>query len=262
MNGVTGKTVIVTGAGSGIGRATALMLGVSGANVALVGRRLELLDALAEEFTDLDGEALPVRADLTSATDVASMVETVWAKFGPVDVLVNNAARSHVVMNARWLPHDEWRALVDANLNAVFYTTQAVLDGMLERGTGQVITVSSMAALNPSLLGGAAYGAAKAGVRNFMTYLHNTFRNDGLRFSTVIPGETDTPILDDRPLPPGEDTRAELVHPEDVAEVIHMIAGLPPRALIQEVTIIPSRQRDQSVDLAFAREFNPPTEDR
>jgi NADP-dependent 3-hydroxy acid dehydrogenase YdfG len=83
-------------------------------------------------------------------------------------------------LNARFISEEEWNSTVKVNLTAVFKLTQAVLPGMIAKGEGTIITVSSLAALNPNLLGGAAYGAAKAGVKNFMTFLHNTYRNQGI----------------------------------------------------------------------------------
>src|SRR6185437_14121138 len=96
-----------------------------------------------------------------------------------------------------------------------------------------IITVSSLAALRPNLLGGAAYGAAKAGVRNLMTYLHNIFRNDGIRATTILPGETSTPILDNRAQPPAPELRAAMVQPEDVARAVVLCATLPARTVIE-----------------------------
>jgi NADP-dependent 3-hydroxy acid dehydrogenase YdfG len=157
------------------------------------------------------------------------------------------------VLNPQWLPHDEWRQVLDVNLTAVFQLTQAVLPDMLDRGTGTIVTVSSLAAVNPNLLGGAAYGAAKAGVRNFMTFLHNTFRNQGLRAITVLPGEADTPILDNRARPPMPEERAGMVQPEDVAEAIRLAVALPQRVVLQEIVVAPTRQRDTSADLEISR---------
>src|SRR5437016_732739 len=87
-------------------------------------------------------------------------------------------------------------------------------------------------------------GFARAAVRNFMTYLHNTFRNDGLRAVTILPGETATPILDNRARPPRAEERDAMVQPEDVARAIHLVATLPQRTVVQELVIAPTIQRD------------------
>lgn len=248
-----GTVALVTGAGSGIGRATALLLARDGAHVALFGRRQEPLDEVAEAIRAAGGTALPLAVDITRADDVTRALDLVRAELGPVDFLVNNAGSASTVLNPRWLPHEEWRQVLDVNLTAVFQLTQAVLPDMLGRGAGTIVTVSSLAAVNPNLLGGAAYGAAKAGVRNFMTFLHNTFRGEGLRAITVLPGETDTPILDSRARPPALCERAGMVRPEDVAEAVRLAVALPQRVVLQEIVVAPTRQRDVSGDLEIAR---------
>ncbi|MEU9408245.1 SDR family oxidoreductase [Streptomyces sp. NPDC048281] len=248
-----GTVALVTGAGSGMGLETARLLARDGVAVALVGRRQEALAAAADKIRAEGGVALALAADITSADDVARALDRVRAELGPVDVLVNNAGSASSVLNPQWLPHEEWRQVLDVNLTAVFRLTQAVLPDMLARNTGTIVTVSSLAAVNPNLLGGAAYGAAKAGVRNFMTFLHNTFRNQGLRAITVLPGETDTPILDNRARPPAAEERSDMVRPEDVAEAIRLAVALPQRVVLQEIVVAPTRQRDVSADLETSR---------
>lgn len=244
-----GTTALITGAGSGIGRETARLLAKDGTTVVLLGRRQEPLDDVAATIRTDGGTAHPIAADITNADDVTRVL----AETGPVDILINNAGSSSSVLNPQWLPEDEWRQVIEVNLTAVFRLTQAVLPHMLSQGAGTILTVSSLAAVNPTLLGGAAYGAAKAGVRNFMTFLHNTFRNQGLRAITVLPGETDTPILDNRARPPEASERAGMVRPEDVAAAIHLAVTLPQRVVLQEIVVAPTRQRDTSADLETSR---------
>ena len=262
MQLLAGQTAIVTGAGSGMGRAIAALLAADGASVALVGRRAEPLEKVAAEIRAEGGTAVVLPADITEADDVAALVEDVHRELGPVDILVNNAGSASSVLNVRWISQDEWAQVMDVNLTAVFLLTQAVLPDMLGRRRGTVITISSLAAVNPNLLGGAAYGAAKAAAKNFMTYLHNTFRNDGLRAATILPGETATPILDNRARPPHEEEREAMVQPEDVARAVHLVATLPPRTVVTELSIAPTFQRDTSSDLEISRWIGAPEEDR
>ena len=253
MGALDGKIAIVTGAGSGIGRESAALLAGEGATVVLVGRRLEILEAAALEINRSGGHALARAAHIESKAQVEELISWAAGTLGPVDILVNNAGSASKVLNVRWISQEEWQQVMDVNLNAVYLLTQAVLPSMLERHTGTIITISSLAAVNPNLLGGAAYGAAKAGVRNFMTYLHNTFRNDGLRATTILPGETSTPIMDNRARPPREDERANMVQPEDIARAVHLVATLPQRTVVQELIIAPTFQRDVSGDLEISR---------
>lgn len=253
MSQLRGKVAVVTGAGTGMGRETAKLLAAAGASVVLVGRRIEILEELVQEIESSGGRAAACSAHIERHDEVASLVDRVHETFGPVDVLVNNAGSSSSVLNPRWIGEAEWRQVVDVNLTAVHLLTQAVLPDMLGRGTGTIVTVSSLAAVNPNLLGGAAYGAAKAGVRNYMTFLHNTFRGQSLRAITVLPGECDTPILDNRAHPPTAAERADMVQPEDVAQAILLAVSLPQRTVLQEIVVAPTRQRDTSSDLEVSR---------
>ncbi|MHC9045591.1 SDR family oxidoreductase [Microbacterium saperdae] len=258
MTELNGQVAVVTGAGSGMGRETALLLAGSGATVVIVGRRPDPLEELRAEIEAAGGAAVIDVADISADGAAEALIARVAENVGPIDILVNNAGSSSSVLNPLWLAEDEWRAVIDVNLTAVFLLSRAVLPGMIERGGGTIITVSSLAAVTPNLLGGAAYGAAKAGVRNFMTFLHATFRGDGIRAITVLPGEADTPILDNRARPPRPDERANMVQPVDVARAVHLAATLPPRTVLQEVIVAPTRQRDVSGDLEISRWLGAP----
>jgi len=142
---------------------------------------------------------------------------------------------------------------VRVNLTGMFTLTRAVLPDMLDRVAGTVITVSSNAAVRPGLLSGPAYGAAKAGVVNFMGYLNASYRGDGIRATAILPGEVDTPILDNRPLVPSAQERATMLMPEDVAAAVLLAASLPQRAVIEELLITPTHQRDLSADIEAGR---------
>lgn len=262
MTALAGKIALVTGAGTGMGRETAVLLAEDGAVVVLLGRRQEVLDAVSDDIRARGGVAHARAIDITRADDVRALVAWVHAELGPIDIVINNAGSASTVLNPQWLPHEEWRQVIEVNLTAVFQLTQEVLPDMLDRQAGTIVAVSSLAAVNPNLLGGAAYGAAKAGVRNFMTFLHNTFRNQGLRAITVLPGEADTPILDNRARPPAAAERANMVQPLDVARAIHLAVALPQRVVLQEIIVAPTRQRDTSGDIEISRWAGAPDSQR
>lgn len=254
------KIALVTGAGSGIGRETALLLAREGAMLVLAGRRLEPLVEVAGQIQALNGTAFARALDIESRKEIFDAVAWIRERLGPVDILVNNAGSASRVLNARFISEQEWNSTINVNLTAVFHLAQAVLPDMIARGRGTIITVSSLAVVNPNLLGGAAYGAAKAGVKNFMTFLHNTYRNQGIRATTILPGETNTPIMDNRARPPSDEERAVMMDPRDVARAIALCASLSGNAVIPELHICPTFMRDTSADIEAARWVGAPVD--
>lgn len=260
MGLLDGKIALVTGAGTGIGKEAALLLAQEGATVVLTGRRATPLEAVAAEIAAHGGKAAVRPLNIASRDEIFASVAWVRETIGPIDILVNNAGSASKVLNARFLSEEEWNSTVNINLTAVFNLTQAVLEDMIAKGEGTVITVSSLAVVNPNLLGGAAYGAAKAGVKNFMSFLHNTYRNQGIRATTILPGETDTPIMNNRARPPLESERAVMLNPHDVARAILLCASLQRGAVIPELHICPTFMRDTSADIETARWVGAPAD--
>jgi NADP-dependent 3-hydroxy acid dehydrogenase YdfG len=259
MDKLRGQVAIVTGAGSGIGRATARMLAAEGAIVVAAGRRRAPLDALVAEITRGGGRAEARISDVGDPDQGAALVRDTIERHGGIDVLVNNAGSSSRVRNVRWVGREEWERVFAVNMTGVYTLIQAVLPGMIARGGGTIVTVSSVAAIRPGLLGGAPYGAAKAAVRNLMGHVHTVLRDKGIRATTILPAEVDTPILDNRPLVPDARARATMMQPEDVAAAILLCVTLPQRTVIEEIVLSPTIQRDVSADLAVARDLGGPS---
>jgi NADP-dependent 3-hydroxy acid dehydrogenase YdfG len=262
MTRLGGQVAIVTGGGTGIGKATAEMLAAEGASVVVSGRRKAPLEETVAGIAATGGQAWARAGDIERRDEAEDLVRWTAAEVGPVGILINNAGHASRIRNIRWIEQEEWDSVVAVNLSAVYVLTQAALPGMLERGTGTIVTVASLAAVRPGLLSGAAYGAAKAGVRNLMAYLHNTFRNQGIRATTILPAEVDTPILDKRPRPPEAQERASMMQAEDVARAIVLCCTLPARTVIEEIIMSPTVLRDQSVDIEFNRRLGAPPEAR
>lgn len=259
-HGLRGQVALITGGGSGIGRSTALHLAREGAKVIIVGRRIAPLDAVVSEIARTGGQAWARVADLTDRAQLRNLVDGIAREIGMISILVNNAGASSRVRNPRWIEDQDWNDTIEVNLNAVHVLVQAVLPGMLACGGGSIVTVSSLAAVRPGLLGGAPYGAAKAAVQNLMKFLYASFRNDGIRATTILPGEVNTPIMDTRVRPPSSDERAAMVDPDDVARAILLCCLLPARATIEELVISPTHARDQGPDTEISRWMGAPEE--
>jgi NADP-dependent 3-hydroxy acid dehydrogenase YdfG len=258
MGALDGQVAIVTGGGTGIGECTAHLLAAEGAQVVICGRRQARVDTVARAVEKAGGRCAARAVDLEDPDAAAAFVAWTLERWGRVDVLVNNAGHSSHARSIRWTGRKEWDSVMAVNLTAVYVLTQAVLPGMIERKSGTVVTVGSLAALKAGLIGGAAYGAAKAAVRNLMAHVHNTLRNQGIRATIVMPAEVDTPILDKRPHNPDAAARATMMQAEDVARVIHLAVTLPPRTVIEEIVLSPTILRDQSRDLAIAARAGAP----
>ncbi|HXH82100.1 MAG TPA: SDR family NAD(P)-dependent oxidoreductase, partial [Candidatus Tectomicrobia bacterium] len=253
MKTLDGQVAIVTGGGTGIGRETARLLAADGARVVVCGRRREPLEAVVAEIAAEGGHCEARVADLEDREAPGALAAWVLQQHGAVDILINNAGHSSPVRSIRWVGLPEWESVLAVNLTGVYLLTQAVLPSMIERGRGTIVTVSSVAGIRPGLLGGAAYGAAKAAVTNLMGHIHVTLREKGIRATTILPAEVDTPILDRRPLPPDAAARATMMQAEDVARAIHLCVTLPPRTVIEEMIMSPTIPRDITRDLAVAR---------
>ena len=253
MDSLKGKSVILTGAGSGIGKVTAKMLGEQGANVFVVGRRENLLKESVKEIENAGGKGAFLSADLEDGDSAANVAEEAIKEFGNIQYLVNNAGHSSKVRSMRYVKKDDWQSVFNVNVEGVYRLTQAILPNMIENGGGTVVTISSMAAINPGLMGGVPYSSAKAAVAAMMTAMRQELREHGIRSCTIYPAEVDTPILDNRPLPPDAQARATMLMPEDIAETILLCMRMPHRTIVQDVIVSPTIQRDVSEDMKIAK---------
>ena len=252
MSGVAGKTAFVTGGGTGIGRAIALDLADAGAKVIICGRRAGPLDEVAEEIRTKGQTCETMLCDLTDPAAIEATAATLLKNHGTIDILINNAGFSSKIRSARYISAEEWRGVMDVNTLGPAIMTKALLQPMIDQGSGDVVTISSVAALSPSVMAGAVYSAAKAAARNYMAVLAEEVQKHGVRCITVFPGEVDTPILDNRALIPDADMRATMMLPEDISAAVMMAVSLPRRATVTEITIGASDPRDMSADVAAA----------
>ncbi len=252
MGVMDGKVSIITGAGTGIGKVAAVMFAEAGSDLVLAGRRQAPLDEVAELAREhgVDVEVRPT--DLEDGDAAADLGKWSLERFGKVDILVNNAGHSSRVRSLRYVGPDEWDSVFKVNVEGVYRLTQSVLANMIDRGTGTVITVSSMAALNPGLLGGAPYSAAKAASLNMIRGMNTELAKFGVRACAIMPGEVDTPILENRPRPPDADDRSTMMQAEDIAQAIFLCAAMPQRTIVEQVVMMPTMRRDTSRDMVAA----------
>jgi NADP-dependent 3-hydroxy acid dehydrogenase YdfG len=239
MNKLAGKAVLITGGGSGIGLATAKLLLDEGARVAIAGRDATKLRRAADSLKAGD-RIFAHPADVSKSDQVAALVQAVTAKLGRIDILVNNAGTNIKERTFQKLTPESWQLLVGANLEGAFYCTHAVLPQMLERKDGLIINVNSIAGKRANPLGGAAYAAAKFALRGLMTAIAAEEKGNGVRFSSIYPGEVNTPILDARPNPVDDAHRQAVLQSEDVAAAVLFVATLPPRVSVPEIVMTPS----------------------
>ena len=223
------QTAIVTGAGRGIGRATALALAREGANVTLAARTAAEIEAVAGEIRALGREALAIPTDVADKAAVQAMVAQTIDRFGAVDILVNNAG---VAGTSPIHTEELWDLNIAVNLKAVFLCTQAVFSHMCERGRGHILNVSSLAGRHPGANYG-AYGASKFGVRGFTGITGQEGGRHGVKATLVEPGPMDTRMRRDN----HRDDASRLGQPEDVADLILLAVTQSPNVHIPELPL-------------------------
>lgn len=246
------RICIITGGGSGIGKATAIALASEGAIVHLVGRTLSKLESVKEIIEKNAGKSFIHSVDISDEAAVNRIVASITDTYGKIDLLINNAGHSSQNRRLLTTTHKEIQAVIDSNLIGTINCTKAVVPHMVNMKEGTIINVSSTAGVAPSPLGGMIYSAVKAAIINFTGFLNKDLENTGIRSSVVIPGEVDTPILDNRPTPPSREARDTMVTPEDTAAAILMVVKLPQRANIPELQIRPTHVRNLSAEIEGA----------
>ena len=226
------QVAIVTGAGRGIGRETALAFAREGASVALAARSEKEIEAVAGEVEELGQKALAIPTDVSDGAQVNALVSKVYEQFGKVDILVNNAGIA-IHNPIPKIAEADWDLNIAVNLKGVFLCTQAVFEKMCEQGSGNIINVSSLSGKQGHPNGG-AYCASKFGVVGFTEVTANEGRPFGVKASVVCPGPADTKMRrDNHP----DDVLENLTQPEEIADMILFLATQSSRAHTFETVI-------------------------
>ena len=229
---LAGKSVLVVGASSGIGLATANLFADAGATVHAAARRSEAIREGAE------GRGVTAHTlDISDKHAVWRVVEEVGEEDG-IDVLVVAAGMNFPERRLEQLTADRWDAMVSVNLSGAFYAIRAALP-YLRDSQGLVVLIASVSGRWPDA-SGPAYQATKAGMVELGHAAGFEEHVNGVRFSSILPGIVDTPILDNRPEPPPREVRDAALGPEDVAQACLFLATLPPHAYVPELTMVPT----------------------
>ncbi|MEO8426762.1 MAG: SDR family oxidoreductase [Verrucomicrobiota bacterium] len=233
------KTAIVTGAGSGVGRAIALALAQKGWKVAVVGRRKTALEETAKLAGQHSSRVMACPCDIGRADAVARMHKKVLARFGAIEVLVNAAGTNVPRRSLELLSDDDYHEMINSNLHGSYYCVQALLPGMRTRKSGTIINIVSAAGKQASAKSGPGYVISKFGQAGLTQSINAEERHNGIRACAIFPGDIATPLLDKRPNPPPPEARQKMLLPEDVAACALLAIDLPPRAIVEEIVIQP-----------------------
>ena len=233
LQNLQNKTAIVTGASRGIGKATALALATVGAKVVVnYARSSEAAEAVVKTIVDGGGNAIAFKADVSQAEEVERLIKETLAKYGSIDVLVNNAGITKDTLMMR-MKLEQWQAVINLNLTGVFLCTKAVTKTMLKQRSGRIINIASVAGQmgNP---GQANYSAAKAGVIGFTKTVAKELASRGVTVNAVAPGFIETDMTQDlaaegilKFIPLGRYGK-----PEEIAGMIRFLAADPAAAYI------------------------------
>ena len=230
-----GKVALITGASRGIGLAVARKLGNMGAKLSLCARHVDKLERVASELKNAGVAVAFSAADVTRPSDMESLVQKTRQALGAIDILVNNAGIGY------FGPFHEasetnWDSVLDTNLKSVFLLSKAVAKGMIERRSGHIINIASLAGKN-AFAGGAIYCASKWGLLGMTECMAEDLRAYGIRVSAICPGTVATDFSPHAGKDPGK-----MLQPEDIAYVVEMIVTQAPQSFISEVLLRPTQK--------------------
>jgi short-subunit dehydrogenase len=228
---------LITGASSGIGKATALAFAQAGISLVLVSRTQSKLDSVAALAIDYGVEVKTVVIDLADPSQVKDRIAAIAKDIGAIDILINNAGMGYTGALAE-MPLADWQRVIDLNLTSVFQCVQGILPGMRQRQRGTIINVASVAA-HQTFPNWGAYCVSKFGLLAFSKTLAAEERSHGIRVMALSPGSVNTEIWDTDTVQADFD-RTQMLTPEIVAQTILYIAQLPHGAVIEDLCLMPN----------------------
>jgi NADP-dependent 3-hydroxy acid dehydrogenase YdfG len=243
MTAFAGKVVWMTGAGTGIGKAGALMFAQEGAAVALIGRRRDKLDEVAAEIQAIGGKAAVEALDVADRKKVGVAGERLLKRLGRVDILVNNAGLNVVNRRLNEITAEDWDYILAVNLTGAFNMVQAAMPTMRNQKDGLIINIASTAAKRVSGVAGIAYSASKFGMLGMSLSLTQEAWKFGIRACCLCPDDVNTPIMARRKVKYPPEVLEQFIQPEDLAETMRFVALMPRRTSIPEMLIYPTNVR-------------------
>lgn len=244
---VENKVVVITGASSGIGEATARLLAKNGAKVVLGARRENRLQEISQDIEDAGGQAAYRVTDVTNPDDLKALVALAKKEFGAIDVIYNNAGIMPTSPISA-LKTDEWNMMIDVNLKGVLNGVAAVMPDFTTQKHGQIITTSSVAGLK-SFIGSGVYGATKFAVRNLMEVIRmeSAKEQTNIRTATIYPAAINTELLQhitDENSKEGMDKlyKSVGITPDAIARVVNFAIDQPEDVNVNEFTVYPTKQ--------------------
>jgi NAD(P)-dependent dehydrogenase (short-subunit alcohol dehydrogenase family) len=233
------KTAVVTGAGSGVGQATAIALARKGWRVALVGRRRATLQETIRLAGKDAANLVACPCDIGEAEAVQKMAKSILKRFKTVEVLVNAAGTNAPKRSLKELSLEDYRRMLDTNLDGAYHCAQAFLPAMRVQRSGTIVNIVSDAAKQASAKAGPAYVMSKCGLAGLTQSINAEEKAGGIRACAIFPGDIDTPLLERRPNPPSAEAREKMLRSEDVADCAMLVIELPGRAIVEEILIRP-----------------------
>ena len=237
-----GRTAWITGGGSGIGLAGAIELVKAGAHVVISGRTQATNDSALAELKAL-GSAEAILLDVADKKAVQAAADAILKQHGRIDILVTSAGTNATKRNFDVVTPEAWDDVVAINLSGLFYCVHAVLPAMRKQKDGLIINVSSWAGRFASKLTGPAYNATKRAVIALTESINMEECVNGIRATSILPGEVATPILRKRPVPPSKEEQDRMTQSEDLGAAILFVAGMPARTCVNELIIAPTWNR-------------------
>ncbi len=237
-----GRTAWITGGGSGIGLAGAIELVKAGAHVVISGRTQATNDSALAELKAL-GSAEAILLDVADKKAVQAAADAILKQHGRIDILVTSAGTNATKRNFDVVTPEAWDDVVAINLSGLFYCVHAVLPAMRKQKDGLIINVSSWAGRFASKLTGPAYNATKRAVIALTESINMEECVNGIRATSILPGEVATPILRKRPVPPSKEEQDRMTQSEDLGAAILFVASMPARTCVNELIIAPTWNR-------------------